>query len=166
MTIRPPGLIVHGLTGAPPSGPAALLPFLGSDLTYWNENCPSLRGRSRLKIGRPLRKRLDHRGFPASRVMLALDMSADRRHLAICVTFRGPTIERRSDGRAGCQQQYGQIRFEQIDVGLDDKNRIPSSEERFRVAMARQLRGAAPGRPWQSAVETSTPVINGAVVWH
>jgi hypothetical protein len=32
-----------------------------------------------------------------------------------------------------------QIRFAQIDVGLDDKDHIPSSEDRFRVAMARQL---------------------------
>jgi hypothetical protein len=30
-------------------------------------------------------------------------------------------------------------RFAGIDVGLDDKDHIPSSEERFRVAMARQL---------------------------
>ena len=41
----------------------------------------------------------------------------------------------RSDGRAGCQQP-----FEQIDVGLDDKDHIPSSEERFRAAMARAVR--------------------------
>jgi hypothetical protein len=61
------------------------------------------------------------------------------RHLAVCVTSRGPTIERRSDGRAGCQQQDGQIRFDLIDVGLDARDRIPSSEERFRVAMARPL---------------------------
>jgi hypothetical protein len=51
----------------------------------------------------------------------------------------GRTIERRSDGRAGCQQQYAQIRFELVDVGSDAKDRIPSSEERFRVAMARPL---------------------------
>ena len=46
------------------------------------------------------------------------------RHFAIWVTSRGPTIVPRSDGRAGCQQQYGQIRFAQIDVGLHDKDHI------------------------------------------
>jgi hypothetical protein len=50
-------------------------------------------------------------------------------------------IERRSDGRARCQQQYGQIRFEQMDVGLDDRDCIPRS------------------------VQTSAPAVERAVVW-
>jgi hypothetical protein len=103
-----------------------------------NENGTSLLDRSRLNLGRPPRKRLDRRRFERVVVIFAFDVSADPRHLAIWVTSRGPTIERRSDGRARCQQ-YGQIRFEQIDLGLDDKDHIRSSEERFRVAMARQL---------------------------
>ena len=42
---------------------------------------------------------------------------------------------------AGCQQHYGQIRFAQIDVDLDNTDHIASS------------------------VEASTPVVNRAVVW-
>jgi hypothetical protein len=71
--------------------------------------------------------------------MLPFDVSANPRHLAIYVTSRGPAIERRSDARAGRQQQYGQIRFARIDVGFDDQDHKPSPEERLRVTMARQL---------------------------
>jgi len=43
---------------------------------------------------------------------------------------------------AECQQQYGPIRSEQIDVGRDNADRIPSS-----------------------SVEASTSVVNRTVVW-
>ena len=41
------------------------------DLACWNENCSSLQDRSRLKVGRPPRKWLNHRGFHQAAVMLA-----------------------------------------------------------------------------------------------
>jgi hypothetical protein len=62
-----------------------------------------------------------------------------------------PESREPAPGRAGrdscstyleCQQQYGPIRFEQIDVDLDNTDRIPSS-----------------------SVETSTPVVTRIVVW-
>src|SRR6476646_12291231 len=63
----------------------------------------------------------------------------------------GARIEWMSDARAGRQQQYGPIRFTQIDVGLDDTDRISSTTQTFRAAMARQLdacgRRPRPGLP-------------------
>jgi hypothetical protein len=53
---RPPMPAPTGLRARLPSGPEALLRFLGSALTYWNGNCAELRDCSRLKVGRPLRK--------------------------------------------------------------------------------------------------------------
>ena len=119
-------LVTEGSSSCGPST-AALLPFLAPDLACGNENCTSLWDRSRLNVGRPPRNRLDRRGFPTSKRVVdarAFDALAHPRHFAIWVTSRGPTIVPRSDGRAGCQQQYGQIRFAQIDVGLHDKDHI------------------------------------------
>jgi len=48
--------------GGPLPGPRRFAPSL-SHVAYWNKNCGSLQDRSRLKVGRLPRMRLDHAGL-------------------------------------------------------------------------------------------------------